>query len=218
MKVRARFSRGAVTHAIRPRLHRGARKAQNRTMARMLVPAVSTLITNSALALALVGCTAPSDPPDPMPVPLVVMDGWERVTDASLDVFADQRPPGAVCDDAGWNYDPLYMSLAVGTDLCDYPTFRQPTLEPLEPGDVVDIDAFHGVLTAEGPAEGYMAIAIDGEIVWELSVPIPADAAVIDGQFTVDRSFPLGSEMQFHVHNHGPNGWDLLAVLVTHSP
>ena len=170
------------------------------------------------LALVLVGCTPPPDPPDPMPVPLVIMDGWERVTDPSLDVFADQRPPDAVCDDAGWNYDPLYMALAVGTDVCDYPTFSQLTLEPLEPGDVIDIDGFHGVLTAEMPAEGYMGIAIDGEIVWELSVQIPSDVAVIEGQIMVDRSFPLGSEMQFHLHNHGPNGWDLQMVQVTHAP
>jgi hypothetical protein len=24
--------------------------------------------------------------------------------------------------------------------------------------------------------------------------------------------------MQFHLHNHGPNGWDLQSVLVTHAP
>jgi hypothetical protein len=170
------------------------------------------------LVLALAGCSKPADPPDPIPVPLVNPDGWVRVTDASLDVFADQRPPDAICDDAGWNYDPLYMSLAIGTDVCDYPTFSQATLEPLEPGDVIDIVAFHGVLTAEGPAEGYMGISIDGMIVWEWSVQIPSDVEVIEEQVTVDQSYPLGSEMQFHLHNHGPNGWDLQTVLVTHAP
>jgi hypothetical protein len=170
-----------------------------------------------ALALALAGCPAPPAPPDSEPVPLVIPDGWTRVTDASLDRFADLRPADAICDDAGWNYDPLYRSLAVGTDVCDYPTFSQPTLEPLEPGDVVEIIGLHGPLTAAQPTEGYLAIAIDGEIVWELTVPIPADAAVIEGQFTVEQSFPLGSEVQYHLHNHGPNGWDLIDVLVTHA-
>lgn len=170
------------------------------------------------LALALVGCPGPDDPPAPTPVPLVHMDEWTRVTDPTLDVFADQRPVDEICDDAGWSFDPLYMSLAVGTDVCDYPTFSQATLEALEPGDVVDIDAFHGPLMAEMPSEGYLGIAIDGVIVWEWTVPIPADAGVIEEQITIDQSFPVGAEMQFHVHNHGPNGWDLASVMVTHAP
>jgi hypothetical protein len=169
------------------------------------------------LGLVVASCSPAPEPPDPTPVPLVNMDGWTRVTDASVDVFADQRPPDAICDDAGWSYDPLYMSLAIGTDVCDYPTFSQLTLEPLEPGDVIDITGLHGQLTAQAPAEGYMAIAIDGEIVWEWKVQIPADFAAIEEQLTLDQGFPLGSELQFHLHNHGPNGWDLIAVMVTHA-
>jgi hypothetical protein len=176
------------------------------------------LLAMLGMLVMIGGCPTPEPIPEPStPMPLVKPDSWTRVTDASLDRFADQRPPDAVCDDAGWNYDPLYMSLAVGTDECDYPTFSQPTLEPLEIGDVVEIVGLHGPLTAEFPADGYMGISIDGEIVWELTVPIPADAAVIEGQFTVDQSFPLGSEVQYHLHNHGPNGWDLVDVLVTHA-
>lgn len=145
-------------------------------------------------------------------------ESWTRVTDPALDVFADQRPADAICDDCGWGFDPVFQSLVVQTDVCDYLTLRQLTLEPLEPGDVVEIDGFHGVLVAEEPATGYMALALDGEIVWEFRAPIPSDAAIIDEQFTVDRSYPLGTDLQFHVHNHGPNTWDLIAVLVTHAP
>jgi hypothetical protein len=170
------------------------------------------------VALALAGCTERPEPFDPTPVPLADMNAWVRVTDASHDVFADQRPPEAVCDDTGWYFEPMLMSLEVLTGLCDYVTLSQPTLEPLEPGDVIDILGLHGALWAAEPAEGYMAIAIDGVIVWELTVSIPNDAAVIDEQFTVDRSVPLGSDMQFHVHNHGLNSWDLTEVMITHAP
>jgi hypothetical protein len=173
------------------------------------------------LVLALAGCSEQPDQaeqPDPTPVPLADMTDWVRITDASHDVFADQRPPGAVCDDTGWYYEPMRMSVEVLTGLCDYVTLGQPTLEPLEPGDVIDILGLYGALWAAEPAEGYIAIAIDGEIVWELTVSIPNDAAVIDEQFTVDRSVPLGSEMQLHVHNHGLNSWDLTEVMVTHAP
>jgi hypothetical protein len=170
----------------------------------------------AALALTLAGCPEPPPEPEPEPVAIVNADFWTRVVDPTLDVFADQRPPDAVCDDAGWGVDIFQQSIEVYTDVCDYPTLSQPSLEPIEPGDVVDILAFHYVLTAPEPSEGYMAIAIDGEIVWEVTSAIPNDPVVFEPSFTADRSFPLGSEVQFHVHNHGPNTWELVSVLVTH--
>lgn len=167
----------------------------------------------------LSGCPEPRDPDpddqDPEPVRLVEFDGWVRVTDASVDAFADQRPADAVCDDAGYFADPIAQVLEVQTEVCDYLTLRQPTLAALEPGDVVTVFAFHDLLTAPEPAVGYLALALDGEIEWALEVPIPSDAASIEQQFTVDRSLPAGTELQFHVHNHGPNSWELLAVLAS---
>jgi hypothetical protein len=169
-------------------------------------------------ALVLGGCPQPDDPkPEPEPVPLVLGDNWVRVLDPSLDVFADQRPPDAVCDDFGWGVDPFYQALEVQTDMCDYVTLNQPSLEPLEPGDVVAISGFHNTLTAETPSEGYMAISVDGEILWEFSASIPGDAAPIEESITIDDSFPLGSDVQLHVHNHGPNTWALVSVMVTHA-
>jgi hypothetical protein len=170
-----------------------------------------------ALGVVLAGCPDPEPIPDPEPVPVVNADYWVRVVDASLDVFADQRPPDAVCDDTGWGIDIFQQSIEVYTDVCDYPTLSQPSLEPIEPGDVVNVLAFHYTLTAPEPSEGYMAIAIDGEIVWEVTAAIPSDAEVFDQSFTAERSFPLGSEVQFHVHNHGPNTWELVSVMVTHA-
>jgi len=176
------------------------------------------------LALALSGCpSGPNQPDDdddstdPEPRRLVEYDAWERVTDQSADAFADQRPADAVCDDAGWFADPIAQTLEVQTEVCDYVTLRQPTLTAIEPGDVVTVFAFHDLLTAPEPAQGYLALAFGGQIEWEFEVPIPGDAASIEDQFTVDRSIPAGTEVQFHVHNHGPNTWELLAVLVTAS-
>ena len=175
------------------------------------------------IPLALSGCPGQpnepddEDPSDPEPVELVRYDAWERVTEPSADAFADQRPADAVCDDAGWFADPIAQTLEIQTEVCDYVTLRQPTLAAIEPGDVVTVFAFHDLLTAPEPAQGYLALALDGEIEWEFAVPIPGDAASIEEQFTIDRSIPAGTELQFHVHNHGPNTWELLAVLVTAS-
>jgi hypothetical protein len=168
-------------------------------------------------AAPLLGCPPPSepDPDDPQPVTLANYDKWVRVTDPGEDLFADQRPTGAVCDDAGYLVDPLTQTLEVQTEICDYLTVGQPSLVALEPGDVVTVFAFHDLLTAPEPALGYLGLAIGGQIEWEHSVPIPSDPGTIEQQFTMDRSFPVGTPIQFHVHNHGPNTWELAAVLVT---
>jgi len=171
-------------------------------------------------AALLGGC--PTDDPDPPddrdPFALVEQDAWVRVTDPGEDAFADQRPADAVCDDAGYYFDPLAQTLEIKTEICDYPTLGQPSLAALAPGDVVTVFAFHDFLTAEEPAQGYLGMAIDGQIEWQHTVPIPSDFGSIEGQFTIDRALPAGTPVQFHVHNHGPNTWELIAVLVTPAP
>lgn len=163
---------------------------------------------------ALVGC--PDPPPENHdPVPLAEADGWERVTDPAGDVFAAMRPADATCDDAGYYVDPLTQVFEVQTELCDYLTVRQAGLESLEVGDVVSIRAFHYELTAVTASQGYLGLAIDGEVVWEEGVPIPSPAAAVSGDITIERAVPAGAELQFHVHNHGLNSWDLVSLKVT---
>lgn len=168
------------------------------------------------LAIALLGgCPVEPEPEPPDSVSLIDLDDWQRVGDPAGDVFADQRPADAVCDDAGYVVDPLRQVFEIQTEVCDYLTVSQPTLEPLAPGDVVTVLAYHDMLTAPEPAEGYLGLALDGQIEWEYMVAIPASAATIEQQFTIDRALPVGTELQMHVHNHGPNTWELVDVLVT---
>jgi len=169
------------------------------------------------LALLTLGFGCPSEPePVPAePADLFTAEGWARVTDESVDLFADMRPDDAVCDDAGWFVDPFRRTFEVETDLCNYITAGQDTLVAIAPGDTVTVYGIHDVLTADAPAQGYLGLALDGQLVWELSVDIPADAADFEETFTLDHAVPVGTEAQFHVHNHGPNTWELVAVTVT---
>lgn len=163
------------------------------------------------------GCEASSDPPeDPVTLPLARTDAWTRVTNESVDVFADQRPVDAVCDDAGYFFDPITQVLEIETDRCDYLTVQQPALEPIEAGDKIEIWGYHDLLLADDPAQGYMGLAIDGQLLWEYRVQIPSGPRTIEGEFLVDRDFPAGSDVQLHVHNHGPNSWEVVALRVTH--
>jgi hypothetical protein len=162
-----------------------------------------------ALAAAL-GCPEPE--PEPEPAALVRADAWVRVTDPSVDAFAGLRPAAAVCADTGYYLDPLTMSFEVDTGLCDYLTVTQPTLTALAAGDTVAVELYHGQLAAPTPSQGYAGLALGGSIVWSIEVPIPGEAGTVTGRFTVEEALPAGAMVQMHIHNHGANSWDIVAV------
>jgi hypothetical protein len=173
----------------------------------------------SLVAILATGCVEPDPDPDPEPEPesqqLAAPDAWVRVSDPDADWFAELRPDDAECDDSGYYYDPLDRTIEIQTDLCDYLTLSQPTRVALEPGDAIHIGGFHDILISAEPAEGYVGVALAGEIAWTLIVPIPAPAAVFEDTFTIDRAIPEGAEIQVHVHNHGPNSWELGEIRAT---
>jgi len=168
--------------------------------------------------LVAMGCPDEPPPEEPVPVPLARAEAWVRVTDPQADVFGAGRPDGIECDETmgyGLEYlgpDPV---LEVRTDLCDWFTGAQPSLVGLAPGDTVEIRVFHYELVAPMPAEGYVALAIGGTIAWEATVPIPGPMALHDGEIVIDREVPAGTELQFHVHNHGVNDWELVGITAT---
>lgn len=168
------------------------------------------------LGLLAVAPACPEEPPpeDTTPRRLADADGWERVVDPAEDVFAAMRPADAVCDDAGYFVDPLSLAFEVDTGLCDYLTVRQPSREALAPGDLVSVNVVHYELSAPEPGEAYVALAIDGVIAWE-GAPIPSAPGMLSGEITIDRALPAGVELQLHVHNHGPNSYELTSVMLT---
>lgn len=169
------------------------------------------------VVLALAGCPSGDDSPplDPEPVTIATITGWTRVADPSTDVFADMRPPKAPCDETGFGLEQFGLSFEIKTGLCDYLTVAQPTLAPLVDGDVIAIRVWHDQLRAPSPSEGYVGLALGGEMLWEDTVPIPAEYGTLNADVTIDRDVPEGSELQYHVHNHGINSWNLLEIRTT---
>ena len=166
------------------------------------------------LVASLVGAGCP-EPPPAEPFALVVADGWTRVVDPVADVFADQRPADATCDEAGFYVDPFTQTFEVDTDLCDYLTVEQATLGALAAGDRVTIEVYHDDLAAPAPSLGYVGLALDGVVMWSGTAPIPSSAGLLEGSFVVERAIPAGATAQLHVHNHGANTWELVAVTAT---
>jgi hypothetical protein len=168
----------------------------------------------SLIALVLAGCPSGDDAPplDPEPVTIASITDWTRVTDTDTDVFADMRPPSVRCDESGFGLEQFGLSFEIKTGLCDYLTVAQPTLEPLVEGDVIAIRIWHDQLRAATPGEGYVGLALGGELLWEDTVPIPSEYGTVNADVTIDRDVPAGTELQYHVHNHGINSWNLLEI------
>lgn len=157
----------------------------------------------------------PQPEPEPEPGPLATADQWDWVADPSEDVFGAERPSDAICDETlgiGVELIGNDAALEIDTNLCNYATVRQPSLRALVPGDTISLRQWHYDLVAPSPSEAHLALALDGEVLWERGIPIPAAAASIDEVITVDREVPAGAELQFHVHNHGNNTYLLLAI------
>jgi len=100
----------------------------------------------------------------------------------------------------------------VETGYCNYITVAQPTLVDLEAGDELHITLWHNNLTAIEPYEAHVALLIDGTLLWETTTPVPNPAAVYDVTVPITMSAPVGSTVQYHLHNHGFNSWNLLYV------
>lgn len=135
---------------------------------------------------------------------------WEHVTDPTRDAFAAMRPPNTPCDASGVGLEEFGLSYEIKTGLCDYATITQPSLADLEEGDVLGIRGWHDILRAPMHTQGFVGVAIDGQMVWHTQVPIPSDYDEIEGDVTLDQDYPAGTEVQLHIHNHGINSWNVV--------
>lgn len=153
------------------------------------------------------------DTAGPTPVPLVDPRQW-AMADEAEDVFADLRPESIECDpDRGVYVEelPWQTRFEINTAWCNYATVQQPLAHPLVAGDAVEVRVWHFELTG-GPAQAYLAVALDGEVMWEADVPIPSESELVSGTFEVARDLAAGTPLQFHLHNHGTNTWELVSI------
>lgn len=198
----------------------------------ILLPRLALLaVSSGALACeapvdALEGDTAEEDPtesgsssgeasteagPEGDPVPLVAAEAW-RPADSGEDPLAAHRPSQVECPAAAWG--PELGGLEIQTGTCNYFYATQASLADVEPGDAVELVVFHDRLDAPEPAQGHVAILLDDTIAWEAYVEIPSDANVLEARWIVDRSWPAGTRVGLHLHNHGYNAWTMLELSV----
>ncbi len=158
--------------------------------------------------------------PDPEPRPLVAADAWQPVPDAR-DVFVADKPGRVECPPVD-GYEAIDFGGApafeVHTDACSYLTVEQPLLDDVAAGEHVHVRLWHWELRAPEPAVGVAAVAIEGEARWSVEVEIPADSALVSSGWQTDHALPAGTLVQFHVHNHGFNSWNLIEITAEPGP
>ena len=117
-------------------------------------------------------------------------------------------------------FPPAYTVLAVYTrmpddriTLCDWLTLEQPSLRPIRAGDQIEVRTYHADLTAPAPdGEARMSFVIGDELVFDERVPIPFQSEFLSAIWTSPRDYPAGTQLLWHVDNHGSNEYLLIEV------
>jgi len=142
---------------------------------------------------------------------LVDVNAWKEQV-AAVDNFPGHRPADTDCPDSSWYNEE--GALEVETGYCRYLSLVQPSLTDVEAGDSLHLVLWHADLAFEQPATAHVAVTLAGETVWQQGIAIPAEANIYDLRIPVDFDAPAGSEVEFHLHNHGYNSWTLLGLEV----
>jgi hypothetical protein len=95
--------------------------------------------------------------------------------------------------------------------LCNWLTLAQPSLRKIRAGDEVEIRMRHSALTAPVPnGEARMMFTIGDEVALDYSVLIPSDFQFPSVVWTAPKDYPAGTQILFHVDNHGSNEYMLI--------
>lgn len=162
----------------------------------------------SLLAFGLFAC-GDVDPPR-----FLIHWGDYRKLEAGEDPWAGERPDLIECSTTVGFY-PEGEGLEVDTGRCNYLSLELVTLTPILQGEQVTGQVSHFDLSAPEEAVAHVALALEGEILFERRVAIPGPADVYDFSFVSDRDLAAGSRLHLHLHNHGQNTWKFGALEVS---
>jgi hypothetical protein len=99
--------------------------------------------------------------------------------------------------------------------LCNWLTLEQPSLRDIRAGDRVEIRMRHSALDAPQPnGSARMMFVIGDEVALVHEVLIPSGFDFPDAVWTAPKDYPAGTELLFHVDNHGSNEYMLIEVNV----
>lgn len=135
---------------------------------------------------------------------------WVQIEASEEDPLAAHRPSTITCGVAGWYEENAIIE--IDTNFCNYLALRQDTLAAITEGAQVRLGFYHFDLVAPEPALAHVAVLVDGQLLHEQEIAIPGTAMVYALELEAPFSAPIGSELVFHLHNHGQNTWALQSI------
>ncbi|MDP7039763.1 MAG: hypothetical protein QGI45_11435 [Myxococcota bacterium] len=155
-------------------------------------------------------CAGEDEPPTSKS--LIDMHAWAW-QDAGADP-SGHRPEEVICPDTGWYYEEVSNepTLEVDTEECDYLSVSQPLLASFKKGDVLFLRLWHYHLIFPDTEWAHAALYIGGQLLWESQIAIPAEANFIHPEFSAPFAAEKGAPINFHLHNHGNNTWNLFEL------
>lgn len=180
-------------------------------------------IVVGALALVVVVCAGCPGETCEEKADLVAMDGWTLVA-ADDDPFGPADRPA--CGEDRVRMEPFGVGGPIALDIdtgfgCGWATAKQRLAEDLEPGDRLNVHVwvetqteFAGeTSTVDALVFAELALAFDDETFWSTSVQIPV-SAYLEGasDAPIEKTIPAGTEVFFHLGNHGANTWSLVEL------
>lgn len=162
------------------------------------------------LLSALLGCGGPRVKE---PQALIDHSAW-RLLEPSEDPFIAEKPAGAECRTEAHGPELLggEMTLGIDTQDCGYISVAQPALHEIKTGDVLHLRLWHFELTSLQPSQSVAAIAVDGQVIFERSIPIPAESGLESPYWEATLDTPKGAQIVFHLRNHGTNSYSLIEL------
>ena len=132
------------------------------------------------------------------------------------DPWPEHRPTTTDCSTLAWSeeVDADGSSLEIDTGACDYLVLTQGSLEDVSAGDGVTVGMRHGELEAAGPAEAHVGVVLDGWVLLDEAVSIPASERDWNLTTAAQQDVSEGARIVFHLHNHGANTWNLDSLTV----
>jgi len=143
------------------------------------------------------------------------VEAWEP-GDSDTDPLGSHRPVDDRCPVASWRPDG--GALEVETGACHYAWLVQEVPADLVAGSVLSADVWHSALDALEPAEGHVALVLDGELIWEATRSIPGEPGILEVDVVLQHDVEAGALLGLHLHNHGDNAWNLGPVTIRPPP
>lgn len=139
-------------------------------------------------------------------VDLIDMASWAMI-DLDEDIVQEHQPAEVECDISAFSLE--IDQLEIQTDYCNYAAIAFETQKDIPAGTMLEALVLHTGLWALEAAEAHFAFYLNGELFWEETRPIPSDTEFFFTEQKISQELPKGSQLYFHLHNHGANDWKL---------